>query len=94
MCWPGGAERAQVACLLPLHPGQAAPSGDLGWGQGLEAASPFSAWRPAPKNTPSFLGPFSSSLPQAGSCWSHLQFSEASLQRTRIPVWQLCVCFN
>ena len=56
-----------------------------GWGQGLEASLPSSAWRPAPKNTPSFLGPFSSSLPQTGSCWSHLQFSEASLQRTRIP---------
>ena len=62
-----------------------------GCGQGLEAFSPLSTWRPAPKNTPSFLGPFSSSLPQTRSCLSHPQCSQVSLQSTRIPVWQLCV---
>lgn len=81
LCCRWGRGRRSVACVglealagsgglhpaSPCTPWQAAPSGDLEWGQGLEAASPFSAWRPAAENFLQLPWAPLLDLPQAGS---------------------------
>lgn len=75
MCWPGGTERAQVACLLPLHPGQAAPSGDLGMGTGPGGHHPSLPETCASRTLQASWAPLPAAFPVSDPARHYLQFS-------------------
>lgn len=93
MCWPGGTEPAQVAWPPSLHPGQAALSGDLEWGQGLEAAHPSLPGDLRPRTLQASWAPLPAAFPRLDPA-RHTCSSLRPAFRGPESQFGNCVCFN